>query len=139
MEETRLKARRRRQLLKSAAGLASRIDFKKVTHTSWHYFIKVFGPGLTIAALILSIIQLRQAKRAEQESNETLQKAREETQRLADQYKEIASKYKDLSESVSTKYETFFPQNMPAIIRLFERTQNSLTVVTDVAAYGHFS
>ena len=32
-----------------------------------------------------------------------------------------------------------FPNNMPEIISQINRTQKSLTVITDVAAYGHFS
>jgi hypothetical protein len=80
----------------------------------WHLLTKIIGPSLTVIALLLSIYQLYQANKAEQE-------------------------IKIIAESISTKYVDVFPKNMPEIIKLIQKTQKSLTVITDVAAYGHFS
>lgn len=72
------------------------------------------APTITVIALVLSIIQFIPAWRG-------------------------AEKIDRIAESISTQYVDVFPNNMPEIISLINRTQKSLTVITDVAAYGHFS
>lgn len=111
---------------------APKINFRRILRGGWHLLIKIIGPGLTIVALGLSIFQLILAMQAEKASEDNAEKARQDTQKIADQYKEIAA-------SVSTKYVGVFPDNMRTIIDLIKTTQSSLTVITDVAAYGHFS
>lgn len=72
------------------------------------------GPAITALALFLSLLQLVLAWWG------------------ADDVRKIA-------DSVSTQYVDVFPQNMPKIEELINRTESSLTIITDVAAYGHFS
>jgi hypothetical protein len=79
----------------------------------WQFWIDR-GPALTVLALLLSIFQLIQASCGAQD-------------------------IKLIADSVSTQYVDIFPKNMPEIIKLINRTEHSLTVITDVAAYGHFS
>lgn len=97
-----------------------------------HFLVKVIGPSLTVTALLLSVIQLYQANKAERNNKRSLEETKAETQRIADRYKE-------LSILATTQYVDVFPKNMPKIIELIQGTRNSLTVITDVAAYGHFS
>jgi hypothetical protein len=94
--------------------------------------VKVIGPSLTVLALLLSIIQLYQANKAERENKKALEEAKLETQK-------IANKYDELTILATTQYVDVFPKNMPKIIELIQGTRNSLTIITDVAAYGHFS
>jgi hypothetical protein len=79
----------------------------------WQLMIDI-GPALTVLALFLSIFQLIQASCG-------------------------ARDIRQIANSVSTRYEDVFPNNMPEIIELINRTEHSLTIITDVAAYGHYS
>jgi hypothetical protein len=97
-----------------------------------HFLVRIIGPSLTVAALLLAIIQLYQANKAERNNKRAAEETKIETQKIADRYKE-------LSILATTQYVDVFPKNMPKIIELIQGTRNSLTVITDVAAYGHFS
>jgi hypothetical protein len=88
-----------------------------VPHGKWQRFSRFLvekGPAITVIALVLSALQFAYAAWSTQQIN-----------RIAD--------------SISTQYVDVFPNNMPDIISLINRTQKNLTVITDVAAYGHFS
>ena len=102
--------------------------FKPHALRVWHLLIKAIMPTLTIVALALSIYQLKQTKKAEEQS----EKAKQEVESIAQNYRKIAA-------SVSTQYENVFPANMKAITELIARTNKNITIVVDVAAYGHFS
>jgi hypothetical protein len=91
-------------------------------------FIDKWGSILTIIALILAII----TEIGVQKINSSASK---QSKSINTQYVMLDS----ISKSLSTQYVGNFPQNMTEIIKLINNTKNSLIVICDVPAYGHFS
>ncbi len=77
-------------------------------------FLVEKGPAFTVIALVLSALQFIYAGFG-------------------------ANRIDRIADSISTQYVDVFPNNMPDVISLINRTQKNLTIITDVAAYGHFS
>jgi hypothetical protein len=86
---------------------------KYVLRNLWSLLVTV-APVVTVAALGLAVYQSYQAIKSEQ-------------------------KIEAIAGSVSTQYVNVFPDNMPKINELLEKTQKSLVIVSDIGAYGHFS
>jgi hypothetical protein len=106
---------------------------KHYLESFWYTLTKFIILILTVVTLILSILQLRQAIRTDQDSNG-------KAEQLSAQYQILTEQYRALQETQSTKYVDVFPDNMLEINKLLEdRVQQSLTVVVDIAAYAHFS
>ena len=80
---------------------------------SWTALVRV-GPTLTVLALLLAALQTYQA-----------------TQQGAE--------IREIAEAISTQYVGTFPDNLEPIAQLVASTRQSLWIVSDVPAYGHFS
>jgi hypothetical protein len=69
---------------------------------------------LTVAALLLALIQFRDSRRQE-------------------------IKLASISQSISTQFVGIFPNNIDSIVDLISRTNKKLSILADVPAYGAFS
>lgn len=127
-------------------GTVLSLRFRRLLPNEWGEFVTLVSAVVTLISVGIAWRAMKESRRAMQESNRQLDWLRAQSQELRGQSEKLRAqsatqidRIEKIQADISTKYVDSFPGDMDTIISLLNSAQHEISILIDVAGYGHWS
>ncbi len=101
--------------------------------------VTLASAAITLISVGMAWRAMKESRRAMKESHDQLETLRTQSEGLRFQSEELRERMDTMHAAISTKYVASFPADMDSLINLLTSAQREISILIDVAGYGHMS